>query len=94
MTHESNNSDDPSGYFKSLANALEVKARTASLNDKITYAADIQSMLRQLLTEVMSSLLIFYPDFQSFISVLNALYGTHHYSSYCCRSCYCELSFS
>ncbi|RXW25501.1 hypothetical protein EST38_g300 [Candolleomyces aberdarensis] len=37
--------------FKSLTNALEVRGRTASLNDKITYAADIQSMLRQLLTE-------------------------------------------
>ncbi|KAF5327894.1 hypothetical protein D9619_004855 [Psilocybe cf. subviscida] len=39
------------GYFKSLSGALEVKGRTASLNDKITYAADIQSILRQLLTE-------------------------------------------
>ncbi|TFK40378.1 hypothetical protein BDQ12DRAFT_680859 [Crucibulum laeve] len=38
-------------YFKSLSNALEVKTRTASVNDKITYAADIQSILRQLLTE-------------------------------------------
>ncbi|KDR76248.1 hypothetical protein GALMADRAFT_67782 [Galerina marginata CBS 339.88] len=39
------------GYFTSLSDALEVKARTSSLNDKITYAVDIQSMLRQLLTE-------------------------------------------
>jgi len=39
------------GYFKSLSGALEVKARTSSLNDKITYAAEAQSMLRQLLTE-------------------------------------------
>ncbi|PPQ64586.1 hypothetical protein CVT26_001984 [Gymnopilus dilepis] len=38
-------------YFTSLRNALEVKARTSSLNDKITYTADMQSMLRQLLTE-------------------------------------------
>ncbi|KAF8905094.1 hypothetical protein CPB84DRAFT_1676855 [Gymnopilus junonius] len=38
-------------YFTSLSNALEVKARTSSLNDKITYISDIQSMLRQLLTE-------------------------------------------
>ncbi|KAF8149928.1 hypothetical protein B0H34DRAFT_757148 [Crassisporium funariophilum] len=38
-------------YFKSLSDALEVKARTASVNDKITYAAEAQSMLRQLLTE-------------------------------------------
>jgi len=39
------------GYFKSLSDALEVKARTSSFNDKITYAAEAQSMLRQLLTE-------------------------------------------
>ncbi|PPQ69809.1 hypothetical protein CVT25_009746 [Psilocybe cyanescens] len=38
-------------HFKSLSNALEVKSRTASFNDKITYAAEAQSMLRQLLTE-------------------------------------------
>jgi len=38
-------------YFKSLSDALEVKARTASVNDKITYAAEAQSVLRQLLTE-------------------------------------------
>jgi len=38
-------------YFKSLSNALEVKMRTASVNDKITYAAEVQSMLRQLLNE-------------------------------------------
>jgi uncharacterized Rmd1/YagE family protein len=40
------------GYFKSLSGALEMQARTASFNDKITYAAEAQSMLRQLLTEV------------------------------------------
>jgi len=39
-------------YFKSLSGALEVKARTATFNAKITYAAEAQSMLRQLLTEV------------------------------------------
>ncbi|KAF9445466.1 cytoplasmic protein [Macrolepiota fuliginosa MF-IS2] len=38
-------------HFKSLSDALEVKARTASVNDKITYAAEAQSVLRQLLTE-------------------------------------------
>ncbi|KAF7771556.1 hypothetical protein Agabi119p4_5867 [Agaricus bisporus var. burnettii] len=38
-------------YFKSLSDALEVKGRTASVNDKITYAAEAQSVLRQLLTE-------------------------------------------
>ncbi|KAF5367382.1 hypothetical protein D9758_003694 [Tetrapyrgos nigripes] len=38
-------------HFKSLSKALEVKARTDSVNDKITYAAEAQSVLRQLLTE-------------------------------------------
>ncbi|KAJ7593129.1 hypothetical protein C8J56DRAFT_930454 [Mycena floridula] len=38
-------------YFISLSNALEVKSRTDSVNDKITYAAEAQSVLRQLLTE-------------------------------------------
>ncbi|KAI0926118.1 hypothetical protein AcW1_008370 [Taiwanofungus camphoratus] len=39
------------GYFNSLSNALEMKARTRSVNDKITYAAEMQSVLRELLTE-------------------------------------------
>lgn len=39
------------GYFNSLSNALEMKARTNSVNEKITYAAEMQSVLRQLLTE-------------------------------------------
>ncbi|EPQ54377.1 hypothetical protein GLOTRDRAFT_130494 [Gloeophyllum trabeum ATCC 11539] len=39
------------GYFKRLSDALEVKTRTSSVNDKITYAAEVQSVLRQLLTE-------------------------------------------
>ncbi|KAF9468069.1 hypothetical protein BDZ94DRAFT_1247108 [Collybia nuda] len=38
-------------YFQSMSDALEVKQRTTSVNDKITYAAEAQSMLRQLLTE-------------------------------------------
>ncbi|KAF8656182.1 hypothetical protein AX16_002622 [Volvariella volvacea WC 439] len=38
-------------HFKSLSDALEVKQRTMSVNDKITYAAEAQSVLRQLLTE-------------------------------------------
>lgn len=41
-----------SAYFNSISLALEVKARTNSVNDKITYAAEVQSVLRQLLTEV------------------------------------------
>ncbi|KAG6889296.1 hypothetical protein C0992_005712 [Termitomyces sp. T32_za158] len=39
-------------YFDSMTDALDVKERTASVNDKITYAAEAQSVLRQLLTEV------------------------------------------
>jgi len=38
-------------YFKSMSDALEIKLRTDSLNDKLTYAAEAQSVLRQLLTE-------------------------------------------
>ncbi|KAF7797096.1 hypothetical protein EIP86_008288 [Pleurotus ostreatoroseus] len=38
-------------YFNTLSNALEMQARTRSVNDKITYAAEMQSVLRQLLTE-------------------------------------------
>ncbi|KAI0683198.1 hypothetical protein C8T65DRAFT_807322 [Cerioporus squamosus] len=39
------------GYFNSLSNALDVRARIRSVNDKITYAAEMQSVLRELLTE-------------------------------------------
>ncbi|KAH7915622.1 hypothetical protein BJ138DRAFT_1132517 [Hygrophoropsis aurantiaca] len=39
------------GFFKSMTAALEVKARTNAVNDKITYATEVQSTLRQLLTE-------------------------------------------
>lgn len=35
-----------------MSNALEVRGRTTALNDKITYAAEMQSTLRALLTEV------------------------------------------
>ncbi|KAJ7104141.1 hypothetical protein B0H15DRAFT_766261 [Mycena belliarum] len=38
-------------YFNSLSDALDVKIRTDSVNDKITYAVEAQSVLRQLLTE-------------------------------------------
>lgn len=31
------------GYFNSLSNALEMKARTRSVNDKITYAAEVSA---------------------------------------------------
>lgn len=39
------------GFFKSMTAALEVKARTNAVNEKITYATEVQSTLRQLLTE-------------------------------------------
>ncbi|KAF9223379.1 hypothetical protein BS17DRAFT_781765 [Gyrodon lividus] len=38
-------------FFKLMTAALEVKARTNSVNEKITYATEVQSTLRQLLTE-------------------------------------------
>ncbi|KZT00801.1 uncharacterized protein LAESUDRAFT_764329 [Laetiporus sulphureus 93-53] len=38
-------------YFNSLSNALEIRSRTSAVNDKITYAAEMQSVLRELLTE-------------------------------------------
>ncbi|KAG5645929.1 hypothetical protein DXG03_004718 [Asterophora parasitica] len=37
--------------FNSMSDALDVKERTTSVNDKITYASEAQSVLRQLLTE-------------------------------------------
>jgi len=40
------------GYFNSVSDALEIKTRTHSINEKITYAAELQSVLRQLLAEV------------------------------------------
>lgn len=39
------------GFFKAMSNALEVKMRTNAVNEKITYATEVQSILRQLLTE-------------------------------------------
>ncbi|PAV16037.1 hypothetical protein PNOK_0765700 [Pyrrhoderma noxium] len=38
-------------YFQTMADALDIKSRTHSLNEKITYAAEVQSVLRELLTE-------------------------------------------
>ncbi|KIJ62828.1 hypothetical protein HYDPIDRAFT_93601 [Hydnomerulius pinastri MD-312] len=38
-------------FFKSMTGALEVQARTNAVNEKITYATEVQSTLRQLLTE-------------------------------------------
>lgn len=34
---------DVLGYFISMSNALDVKVRTNSVNDKITYAAEVRS---------------------------------------------------
>ncbi|KAF8588252.1 hypothetical protein K439DRAFT_1629908 [Ramaria rubella] len=39
------------GYFHTVSDALEIKARIASFNEKITYAAEVQSTLRELLVE-------------------------------------------
>ncbi|KAF8501231.1 hypothetical protein BU17DRAFT_78426 [Hysterangium stoloniferum] len=39
------------GYFHTVSDALEIKARIASVNEKITYAAEVQSTLRELLVE-------------------------------------------
>ncbi|KAI0264415.1 hypothetical protein BC834DRAFT_262164 [Gloeopeniophorella convolvens] len=75
-------------YFKSLSSALEVKARTHAVNDKITYAAEVQSVLRQLLHEVRILLdthtLLNMPFIDFWCS-----YGTSHHRAYCGRSCYC-----
>jgi len=38
-------------YFTSMTDALDMKLRTKSVNDKITYAAEVQSVLRELLAE-------------------------------------------
>ncbi|KAJ8072500.1 hypothetical protein PM082_016059 [Marasmius tenuissimus] len=38
-------------HFKAMSDALEINNRTDSVNEKITYAAEVQSVLRQLLTE-------------------------------------------
>lgn len=43
---------NPSVYFKAMSNALEIKSRTQVVNAKITYAVEVQSVLRDLLTEV------------------------------------------
>ena len=40
------------GYFNTVSEALEIKTRIDSLNEKITYAAEVQSTLRELLVEV------------------------------------------
>lgn len=39
------------GYFDSVSEALEIKARADSVNAKITYAAELQGLLRELLAE-------------------------------------------
>lgn len=38
-----------------MSNALEIKSRTQVVNAKITYAVEVQSVLRDLLTEVRKS---------------------------------------
>ncbi|KAG8776963.1 hypothetical protein FRC12_000607 [Ceratobasidium sp. 428] len=39
------------GYFDSVSEALEIKGRADSVNEKITYAAELQGLLRELLAE-------------------------------------------
>ncbi|EJD39109.1 hypothetical protein AURDEDRAFT_107564 [Auricularia subglabra TFB-10046 SS5] len=39
------------GYFNSMSNALDIKQRVNAVNSKITYAGEMQSTLRELLTE-------------------------------------------
>jgi hypothetical protein len=38
-------------YFKQMNDALEIKSRTQLVNAKITYAVELQSVMRELLTE-------------------------------------------
>ncbi|KAG8790406.1 hypothetical protein FRC17_008913, partial [Serendipita sp. 399] len=38
-------------YFKQMSEALEIKSRTQLVNAKITYAVELQSVMRELLTE-------------------------------------------
>jgi uncharacterized Rmd1/YagE family protein len=40
------------GYFTEMSDALEIKLRTQLVNAKITYAVELQSVMRELLTEV------------------------------------------
>jgi len=73
--------------------------RTASVNDKITYAAEVQSMLRQLLTEVSFAEPFFFHEYitnnRSFLLskyiVIYAFYGAYHHCSHCSRSCHCTF---
>ncbi|KAF9030986.1 hypothetical protein BDZ89DRAFT_1064305 [Hymenopellis radicata] len=44
-------------HFLGMSTALEIEARTESVNERITYAAELQSTLRQLLTESSSHML-------------------------------------
>ncbi len=39
-------------YFAEMSDALEIKSRTQLVNAKITYAVELQSVMRELLTEV------------------------------------------
>jgi required for meiotic nuclear division protein 1 len=38
--------DPTTGYFNTLSNALEMKARIRTVNDKITYAAEVSILVR------------------------------------------------
>jgi uncharacterized Rmd1/YagE family protein len=43
-------------YFTEMSDALEIKSRTQLLNAKITYAVELQSVMRELLTEVSTAI--------------------------------------
>ena len=70
-----------------LNDALEVRQRTKAVNDKITYAAEAQSVLRQLLTEVgiqsFPTLLV-----QTGATVFITFYGTCYHLTHCGGSCH------
>lgn len=76
-----------------MSNALEIKLRTQVVNAKITYAVEVQSVLRDLLTEVRDSygghdpLLVLFLlslstrrcSIHNILLVFNSPYGTDHY---------------
>ena len=79
------------GYFHSLNAALEVKARTRAVNDKITYAAEVQSVLRQLLHEVRNFCHVALCGWMTpILPDIQRSYGAHHYRTHHSRSCHCK----
>ena len=69
-----------------MSNALEIRSRTQVVNAKITYAVEVQSVLRDLLTEVRKSyggcdlyLLTIHETTHKILLVFDSPYGTDHY---------------